>query len=72
MSAGTRSKIVASNLSTGWHFLGDQRVSNLYRGQPAQTGMAPMNRDIAVKKLQALAAGAALARQRYGAAGVAP
>ena len=35
-------------------------------------GMAPMNRDIAVKKLQALAAGAALARQRYGATGVAP
>ena len=29
-------------------------------------GMAPMNREIAEKKLQALAAGAALARQRYG------
>ena len=29
-------------------------------------GMAPMNRDIAVAKLQALAQGAALARQRYG------
>jgi 5-methyltetrahydropteroyltriglutamate--homocysteine methyltransferase len=32
-------------------------------------GMAPMSREIAVKKLQALADGAALARQRYGAAG---
>jgi 5-methyltetrahydropteroyltriglutamate--homocysteine methyltransferase len=29
-------------------------------------GMAPMDRDIAVRKLQALAQGAALARQRYG------
>jgi 5-methyltetrahydropteroyltriglutamate--homocysteine methyltransferase len=28
-------------------------------------GMAPMDRDIAVKKLEALAKGAALARQRY-------
>ncbi len=30
-------------------------------------GMAPMNRDIALAKLAALGAGAALARQRYGA-----
>ena len=30
-------------------------------------GLAPMSREIAVKKLQALAQGAALARQRYGA-----
>jgi 5-methyltetrahydropteroyltriglutamate--homocysteine methyltransferase len=30
-------------------------------------GLAPMSRDIALKKLAALAAGAALARQRYGA-----
>ena len=29
-------------------------------------GLAPMSRDVAVKKLQALAQGAALARQRYG------
>ncbi len=29
-------------------------------------GLAPMNREIALAKLQALAAGAALARQRYG------
>jgi 5-methyltetrahydropteroyltriglutamate--homocysteine methyltransferase len=29
-------------------------------------GMAPMDRDIAVRKLEALAQGAALARQRYG------
>jgi 5-methyltetrahydropteroyltriglutamate--homocysteine methyltransferase len=29
-------------------------------------GMAPMDRDVAVRKLQALAQGAALARQRYG------
>lgn len=29
-------------------------------------GLAPMSREVAVKKLQALAAGAALARQRYG------
>jgi len=29
-------------------------------------GMAPMDRDIAVRKLAALAQGAALARQRYG------
>ena len=29
-------------------------------------GMAPMDRDIALKKLQALAAGAALARKKYG------
>ncbi len=28
-------------------------------------GLAPMDRDIAVKKLQALAQGAALARERY-------
>jgi len=28
-------------------------------------GMAPMNRDIAIRKIQALAQGAALARQRY-------
>jgi 5-methyltetrahydropteroyltriglutamate--homocysteine methyltransferase len=28
-------------------------------------GMAPMDRDTAVKKLEALAAGAALARERY-------
>jgi 5-methyltetrahydropteroyltriglutamate--homocysteine methyltransferase len=28
-------------------------------------GMAPMNRDIALRKLEALAQGAALARQRY-------
>ena len=34
-------------------------------------GLAPMSREIAVKKLEALAAGAALARQRYGAPGVA-
>jgi 5-methyltetrahydropteroyltriglutamate--homocysteine methyltransferase len=31
-------------------------------------GLAPMSREIALKKLEALAAGAALARQRYGAA----
>jgi 5-methyltetrahydropteroyltriglutamate--homocysteine methyltransferase len=30
-------------------------------------GLAPMDRDVAVKKLQALAQGAALARKRYGA-----
>jgi len=30
-------------------------------------GLAPMSREIALKKLEALAAGAALARQRYGA-----
>jgi 5-methyltetrahydropteroyltriglutamate--homocysteine methyltransferase len=29
-------------------------------------GMAPMDRNIAMQKLQALAQGAALARQRYG------
>jgi len=29
-------------------------------------GLAPMDRAIALKKLQALAEGAALARQRYG------
>lgn len=29
-------------------------------------GLAPMSREIAIKKLEALAAGAALARQRYG------
>jgi 5-methyltetrahydropteroyltriglutamate--homocysteine methyltransferase len=29
-------------------------------------GLAPMSRDVAVKKLQALAQGAALARLRYG------
>ena len=28
-------------------------------------GLAPMSRDVATKKLQALAAGAALARKRY-------
>jgi 5-methyltetrahydropteroyltriglutamate--homocysteine methyltransferase len=28
-------------------------------------GMAPMDRDIAIRKLQALAAGAAIARERY-------
>ena len=32
-------------------------------------GLAPMSREVALKKLEALAAGAALARQRYGAAG---
>jgi 5-methyltetrahydropteroyltriglutamate--homocysteine methyltransferase len=32
-------------------------------------GLAPMNRDVALRKLQALAQGAALARQRYGAGG---
>lgn len=32
-------------------------------------GLAPMRRDIALRKLEALAAGAALARRRYGAAG---
>jgi 5-methyltetrahydropteroyltriglutamate--homocysteine methyltransferase len=32
-------------------------------------GLAPMSREIAVQKLEALAAGAALARQRYGAMG---
>ena len=32
-------------------------------------GLAPMSRELAVKKLQALADGAALARQRYGAGG---
>jgi 5-methyltetrahydropteroyltriglutamate--homocysteine methyltransferase len=30
-------------------------------------GLAPMSREVAVKKLEALAQGAALARQRYGA-----
>jgi 5-methyltetrahydropteroyltriglutamate--homocysteine methyltransferase len=30
-------------------------------------GLAPMDREVAMKKLQALAAGAALARQRHGA-----
>ncbi len=34
-------------------------------------GLAPMSREVAVKKLEALAAGAALARQRYGGAAVA-
>ena len=29
-------------------------------------GMAPMRRDIAAKKLEALAQGAALARQKFG------
>jgi 5-methyltetrahydropteroyltriglutamate--homocysteine methyltransferase len=29
-------------------------------------GLAPMSREVALKKLQALADGAALARQRYG------
>ena len=29
-------------------------------------GMAPMDRDVALRKLQALAQGAALARERYG------
>jgi 5-methyltetrahydropteroyltriglutamate--homocysteine methyltransferase len=29
-------------------------------------GMAPMDRDVALKKLAALAQGAALARERYG------
>jgi 5-methyltetrahydropteroyltriglutamate--homocysteine methyltransferase len=29
-------------------------------------GMAPMSREIAIKKLEAIAKGAALARQRYG------
>jgi 5-methyltetrahydropteroyltriglutamate--homocysteine methyltransferase len=33
-------------------------------------GLAPMSREIAVRKLQALADGAALARQRYGSSGV--
>ena len=32
-------------------------------------GLAPMRRDIALRKLEALTAGAALARQRYGASG---
>lgn len=32
-------------------------------------GLAPMNRDVALRKLEALAQGAALARQRYGAGG---
>jgi 5-methyltetrahydropteroyltriglutamate--homocysteine methyltransferase len=32
-------------------------------------GLAPMSREIALKKLEALAAGAALARQRYGVTG---
>lgn len=32
-------------------------------------GLAPMNREVAIKKLYALAAGAALARQRYGVLG---
>jgi 5-methyltetrahydropteroyltriglutamate--homocysteine methyltransferase len=30
-------------------------------------GLAPMSREVATKKLEALAQGAALARQRYGA-----
>jgi 5-methyltetrahydropteroyltriglutamate--homocysteine methyltransferase len=30
-------------------------------------GLAPMHREVALKKLQALAQGSALARQRYGA-----
>ena len=34
-------------------------------------GLAPMNREIAIKKLQALAQGAELARQRYGDSAVA-
>jgi 5-methyltetrahydropteroyltriglutamate--homocysteine methyltransferase len=29
-------------------------------------GLAPMDREVAMKKLQALGAGAELARQRYG------
>jgi 5-methyltetrahydropteroyltriglutamate--homocysteine methyltransferase len=29
-------------------------------------GMAPMSREIAIRKLEAIAKGAALARQRYG------
>jgi 5-methyltetrahydropteroyltriglutamate--homocysteine methyltransferase len=33
-------------------------------------GLAPMSREIAIKKLEALAAGAALARVRYGESGV--
>jgi hypothetical protein len=31
-------------------------------------GMAPMNRELALAKLQALAAGAALARKKFGGA----
>ena len=32
-------------------------------------GLAPMDREIALSKLEALGAGAAIARQRYGSAG---
>jgi 5-methyltetrahydropteroyltriglutamate--homocysteine methyltransferase len=32
-------------------------------------GMAPMDREVAARKLQALAQGAALARERYGSTG---
>ncbi len=43
----------------------DEPAFNVYMGDVTNCGMAPMNREIALAKLKALAAGAALARKRY-------
>jgi len=52
---------VAAVIGAALKYVGKERIV-----ASTNCGMAPMRRDIAVKKLEALARGAALARQRYG------
>jgi 5-methyltetrahydropteroyltriglutamate--homocysteine methyltransferase len=53
---------VADTIGTALQFVARERLIPC-----TNCGLAPMDREVAVKKLQALAEGAALARQRYGA-----
>jgi len=52
---------VADTIGTALQFVARERLLPC-----TNCGLAPMDRQVALKKLQALAQGAALARQRYG------
>jgi 5-methyltetrahydropteroyltriglutamate--homocysteine methyltransferase len=56
---------VADTIGTALQFVPKNRLFPC-----TNCGLAPMSREVAVKKLEALAAGAALARLRYGETGV--
>ena len=51
---------VAETIATALRFVPRERLIAC-----TNCGMAPMDREIAIKKLEALAAGAAIARERY-------
>jgi 5-methyltetrahydropteroyltriglutamate--homocysteine methyltransferase len=57
---------VADTIGTALQFVPKNRLFPC-----TNCGLAPMDREVARRKLEALAQGAALARQRYGKAGAA-